>query len=193
MKRPRLINFLMTVSLIALMGGVGAQTYYTYELAHRLSQQQQEEEQFTTTPIADNQMWDPWVAMHDDMLRMRAQMDELFQNRLKNPGPLTTTTSPAGGKVTMQEQGDNYLVRVNIPGANENDIKVDLDGRMLNISSQTQGSEQQTTDDGHYSHQEHYMSAYQQTFALPGPVDDGGMQSHFKDGVLTLTIPKATS
>jgi HSP20 family molecular chaperone IbpA len=39
--------------------------------------------------------------------------------------------------------------------------------------------------------QESSSSAFQQAFTLSGPVDASGMHSQYKDGVLTVTIPKA--
>jgi HSP20 family protein len=85
------------------------------------------------------------------------------------------------------------LVKADIPGAKESDISINLDGRLLSISAQTQTSEEQSSDNGQTIHEERYASSFQQAFTLPGPVQASGMHSQFQDGVLTVTIPKSTS
>jgi len=109
--------------------------------------------------------------------------------------------SPAAGlwdsaheaQVTLQEQGKDYVVEARIPGAKQGDIDVNLDGRVLSISSRFHGAERQTADHGRLTRQERYASSFRQALTLPGPVDRARMRSRFHDGVLTLTIPKAES
>jgi HSP20 family protein len=96
-------------------------------------------------------------------------------------------------QVTLKDQGDNYLVKVNIPGVNENNIDINLNGRLLSLSSQTQGTEQLTSDQGKVTQKDQYVSTYQQAFTLPGPVKASGMKTQFQNNSLTITIPKATS
>jgi hypothetical protein len=51
-------------------------------------------------------------------------------------------------------------------GAKEDDIAVNLDGRLLSISSQTQGREKQTADNGKVTRQKRYSGSFQQAFTL---------------------------
>lgn len=192
---------LIAIGLLALVGAVGAETYYTHELAKRVALTDAESAQETISGAA-NGSWDPWTAMHADMMRMRSQMDQAFDSVFNTTfndtfksfnGPSDMDAQTGVGKLTLNEQGDNYVVEANIPGAKEGDINVNLNGRLLSISSQTQASKKQTGDNNQVIRQENYASAFQQAFTLPGPVKASGMHTQFKDGVLTVTIPKAAS
>jgi HSP20 family protein len=182
---------LIAVGLLALVGAVGAQAYYTHELAHRVAATDTEDPTATMpAPIAAQ--WDPWTTLHADMMRMQERMDRMFDSGFQNIYAVPhVVLQPAGSKVTLEDHDGNYVVKADIPGVKEGDIAVNLDGRLLSISSQTEGQEKQTADNGQVTRQESYSSSFQQAFTLPGPIDASGMHSRYKDGVLTVTIPKA--
>lgn len=180
------------VGLLALVGAVGAQTYYTHDLVNHLKVA--DHPAAAAKPDQDNGAWDPWTAMHEDMMRMQQRMDRdfsmAFRDLSRMPSDKEITTE---AKINLQEHDDNYVVTADIPGAKENDINVNLDGRLLSISSRIQGTDEQKADNGDVLRQERYASDFEQAFTLPGPVNAIGMHSQYKDGVLTITIPKATT
>jgi len=185
-KRP-----LIAVGLMSLVGAVGAQAYYTRDLARRVAATETRRP-VATMPAPTAGQWDPWTNLHADMMRMQERMDRMFDNGFHSIVAMPQVAfQPVGGKLTLDDQDGNYVVKADIPGAKESDIAVNLDGRLLNISSQTQGQEKQTADNGQLMRQESYSSSFQQAFTLPGPVDASGMHSQYQDGVLTVTIPKA--
>ena len=185
-KRP-----LIAVGLMSLVGAVGAQAYYTRDLARRVAATE------TQAPVASMPaptagQWDPWSNLHADMMRMQERMDHAFAD-MAHAGDFSGTARAVTdtAQVNLQEQGKDYLITARIPGAQEKDININLDGRLLSISAQSQGSDKTTADNGQVTRQERYSSAFQQAFTLPGPVNASGMQSQYQDGVLTVTIPKA--
>jgi HSP20 family molecular chaperone IbpA len=185
---------LITIGLLVLVGAVGAQTYYTHELAKRVSGDDTGNvpEQSQVTPHNGNS--DPWTVMQQEMLRMRTEMNKMFDHSFQDFQDLSPQgIMPGNANVSLEDQGNNYVVKADIPGAKENDIQVNLDGRLLSISAQTQGSQEQKTDNGKVIREENYASSFQRAFTLPTAVNAAGMHSQFHDGVLTVTIPKATS
>lgn len=195
MNKPVIKRTLIGAAVLAVIGTVGTQTYVTHQLSERLAAQQ------VSRPAAVNGRdstvqytfsQDPWAAMHADMMRMQAQMDQLFNASFKEPGPGAIGDTRTAS-VTLKDQGDNYVVKADIPEAKEKDINVKLDGQVLSIASHRQESEEQKDDDGQVISGESYSSSFQQAFTLPGPVDASAMKTRFKDGVLTVTIPKALS
>lgn len=182
---------LIAVGLLVVVGAVGAQTYYTHELAQRVAATETEAPA-ASMPAPATSRSDPWMAMHADMMRLQEWMDRMFDSGFQS---VFTTPDvafqPVGGKVTLDDLDGSYVVKADIPGAKESDIAVNLDGRLLSISSQAQGQEKQTADNGQVTSQESYASSFQQAFTLPGPVNASGMHSQYQDGVLTVTIPKA--
>jgi HSP20 family protein len=185
------------IGLLALVGAVGAQTYYTHNVAQRLKVAEQSQQSAPQEPpLAEEwDTWgDPWAAIHNDMMHMQQRMSHDWAMAMDELHHLPGNSQmPASGRIELQDKGDNYVVTANIPGAKENDININLDGRLLSISSQTHGMDKTTDDQGKVIEQDRYTSAFQQAFTLPGPVNVVGMHSDFKDGVLTVTIPKVTS
>jgi HSP20 family protein len=185
MNKPALKYALAAIIAIGAIGAVGAQTYYTHELTQRIADRPDSYLSYAP-PVSSPGQWNPW----SDMQRMQAQIDRSFARYFD---AWQGTAPSEAARVTLKQQGDNYVVKATIPGARESDIKVNLDGRLLSISSQTQSAEKQTAQNGEVTSEATYGSAFEQAFTLPGPVTASGMKSDFKDGVLTLTIPKATS
>jgi HSP20 family protein len=183
---------LITIGFLGVIGAVGTQAYYSHELADRLAAQESAPVlQSTAAPGAHP--LDPWAAIHADMMRMQAQMDQAFNGTFRDMHGTGLGGQDANAQVTVEEQGDNYVVKADIPGAKESDINVNLNGRLLSISSATKGGEQQKADNGQIVRQESYASSFQQALTLPGPVNASGMQTQFRDGILTVTIPKVAA
>ncbi len=197
MNRHTLKKTVIAIGLLGLVGAVGAETYYHHDTAKQLkaAEKTQEPAPPATAGKDDSGMAsDPWAMLHEDMMRIQQDMNREWAQAMDEfhhlPG---ATRMPVSGSVQLQEQGDDYVVTANIPGARESDINVNLDGRLLSISSQTTGADKTTNDQGQVIEQDQYTRSYQQAFTLPGPVDAVGMHSDFKDGVLTVTIPKLSS
>ena len=135
--------------------------------------------------------WDPF----EEMFRMREQMDRLFgesMNRLRR--------SPSGlerfrdwsfqPEMDLREEEDRYVVRFNIPGAEKTDIHVAIDDRVLTVSGVTN---QHVTHEegGRVLRTERRQGQFRRTVTLPGPVEAEAMETHYEQGVLRITVPKA--
>jgi hypothetical protein len=108
---------MIAVGLLTLAGAVGAQTLYTHELARRVaSNDSHAGATFVPAPAAGK--WDPWTALHTDMVRMQAQMDRMFDNAFQNGHAMPDNAfQPGGSKITVEKQDGNYQVKANVPGA----------------------------------------------------------------------------
>ena len=135
--------------------------------------------------------WDPFV----EMQRMRQEMDRLFAhsfNRLRMaPGFESRADGYTfGPEMDLTDEGDHYLVRMNIPGADQSNLRVKLDGRVLTVLGKVE--ERIEKNEGQVIRMERRSGQFQRSVTLPGPVDATSMKSDFKNGVLTVTIPKAS-
>jgi len=101
----------------------------------------------------------------------------------------------AGGdwqpRVDLAETKDAVVVKAEIPGVDQKDIQVTLQGELLTIKGQKQ--QQREEKDEHYHRVERSYGAFARSFRLPGAVDGAKVTAAFKDGVLTVTLPKAAS
>jgi HSP20 family protein len=122
-----------------------------------------------------------------DLTDIQTQMNRLFDNFLGQPsGVMERAWAPA---VDMYETKDAVVVSVEIPGLNEKDIHLSITGDLLTI----QGERQWTDEARNASHyrQERWFGKFERVIALPIPVDTGKVKATYRDGVLTVTLPKS--
>ena len=199
MNKRLLIHTSLILGALLLIGSVSADAYYTHELAERMAARDVATAQAAPmaapvlrAPAAPFQAaTNPWAAMNTQINRMQAQMNKMLNSAFQNPGGMDFIDGQGSAQVSLNEKGNDYVVTAKIPGAKRGDINVRLSGRLLTLSSSAKGGSRQTANNGQVTQQNQFASSFQQAFTLPGPVDAAKMKSKFKDGVLTLTIPKA--
>lgn len=90
----------------------------------------------------------------------------------------------------ITESKDAYLVTAELPGIDKDDIKVSFENGTLCIEAETE-SEDKQEEKGVIVRQERRYGKYVRRFGLGADVSDDRVEAHFKDGVLSLRIPKA--
>lgn len=197
-KGRNLKRSLTTIELLGLLGTAGAATYAAQtaggqeDTGGRPPQGAEQMPSDAMPPGYGN--WDPWL----EMQRMQERIDGLFADswarmHAEMAGLPSMSSEPSEGEMTLKEEPNDYQLTAKIPGVEEGDINVSLDGRLLRISAQRQAQEEETADNGKVLREESYASSLQRAFTLPGPVNASRMHTQFGDGVLTVTIPKAAS
>jgi HSP20 family protein len=81
-----------------------------------------------------------------------------------------------------------YVVWTDIPGVKESDIKIKVDGGLLNIKAEVKTSNDESSSK--YIQKERYMSKFQRNVSLGDDADFTKMEHDYENGVLTITIPK---
>jgi HSP20 family protein len=90
--------------------------------------------------------------------------------------------------VDFVEEGDSYVLRVDLPGVGRDDVKVELRERVLTVSGErrTESGEQK---DGYYR-LERSSGSFRRALRLPEGVDGASITAAYDEGVLTVRIPK---
>jgi HSP20 family protein len=129
--------------------------------------------------------WDPVR----DMMSLREAMDRLFEESFVHPrGMLAPVEGAATLALDVFESDDDVTVRASIPGINPDDIDISVTGDVLTIKGET--SEEREEKQGNYHLRERRYGAFQRSVNLPAPVNTDKAEAEFKNGVLTLTLPK---
>lgn len=100
------------------------------------------------------------------------------------------TTVPS---IDVRETNEAYVMDMDLPGRSEKDVEISLKDRVLTISSleETKTEEKKDTDEaGEYLIRERRSSTFSRRFTLPADIDAGNVEANFKNGVLTITIPR---
>ena len=118
--------------------------------------------------------------------------DELF-NEIGKGFWVKPVAFPAGTevsiKVDVKEDDKGYTVRADIPGVKKEDIQVDVEGNMISLRAEAKlEKEEKKGEKVIYSERSYGMAS--RSFTLPAEVDSKGAKAEYKDGVLTLSLPK---
>jgi len=140
----------------------------------------------------DSQSWDPY----QEIERMQHEMDQMFNeafgrfDRSPDFRHLYKDRSVAPD-IDLKDEGDKYIVMVNLPGTQESDISVNLENQVLTISGRLNYEGQNTDSYGNTVFRERRSGTFNRSVTLPEPVKESGMQTELDNGVLRITIPKA--
>lgn len=89
--------------------------------------------------------------------------------------------------VDVAEEKDSIIVRVEVPGMNEQDLKVGFEDGVLTVSGERQFERK---EDRNYHRIERTYGTFSRTFTLPRTVDQDSIAASYRDGMLEITIPK---
>jgi HSP20 family protein len=89
----------------------------------------------------------------------------------------------------IKEDKDNYFVMLDLPGVAKNDVKVSYADGQLSISGERK--QEKENKDSKYHRVERVYGRYYRSFTLPQQVKEDKIEAEFKDGQLTVKVPKA--
>jgi HSP20 family protein len=116
---------------------------------------------------------------------LRDEIDRLFE------APLQRTSEFLGWTPAFDayEEKDNFVVKAELPGMKKEDISVSLHDGNLIVSGERKT---ETKGDGAEVYRaERFFGKFQRSVALPATVATSQVKAEYKDGVLTVTLPKS--
>lgn len=93
-------------------------------------------------------------------------------------------------KTDVHENDSNYLVEVELPGYNKEDIKADLKDGYLTITASHEENQEEKDKKGNCIRKERYTGSCHRSFYIGDHLTQEDIKASFKDGVLHLSIPK---
>ena len=119
--------------------------------------------------------------------------ESFFGDSLFTPATRILTHQPA---VDIRETEKAYILEMELPCYDENNLTVHIDGGKLTISTKQEETTEEkkdqgtTADNGNYVLRERRLTAFSRTFKLPENTDAEAVNANFKNGVLSLEIQK---
>jgi HSP20 family protein len=92
-------------------------------------------------------------------------------------------------RVDIQETDKEIIIDFEIPGINKKDINVEVKDNRLTVSGERK--QESKSDDTEHRRIERYYGKYERTFQLPDSVKADKVAAEYKDGILSLNLPKA--
>lgn len=122
-----------------------------------------------------------------DFVSLREALDKLFEDSFIKPPMLN-----GGGTafpIDLYETPEAYVLKGSLPGVKPEDLSIDATSEILVIKGEYK--EDVEVKDETYLRKERRSGAFHRSFELPLSIDPAKIEATFKDGVLTLTLPKA--
>ena len=119
---------------------------------------------------------------------LRDEIDRLFESPLTELARTSNLLSGWTPALDLYEDKDNLFVKVELPGMKREDIDVSLHEGSLSISGERKS--EQKHEDAEVYRAERFFGRFQRTVTLPTPVAADKVKAQYKDGILTITLPK---
>lgn len=134
--------------------------------------------------------WSPYRSL----INMNHEMENLFEDffsTTRRQGDAEQALPSWAPDVDLIEGKEEYTLRAELPGVSKEDVKVILTEDVLTVSGEKKSNQELKGENFHRS--ERVYGAFSRSFRLPNPINGEKIQAQYRDGVLTLTIPKAES
>jgi len=123
-------------------------------------------------------IWNPL----NDLVRMNRFFDDYASD----------SWSASGGgwcpRVDIKEEEKSFVVTAELPGVDPKDVSVELKEGVLTISGEKKFEHEEKNDTYHKI--ERSYGSFSRSFSLSDRIDDKKIEAKFKEGLLTLTLPK---
>ncbi len=124
-------------------------------------------------------LWRP----RTDLFRLSRDFDSLFNRADHNSG--SSSLSPA---VDVKEEEDRIIISADLPGVDEKDIEIEVHDGVLRLTGKREQSKEDKSEHGYY--RERRFGSFQRQFRLGSNVDSGNIEATYKNGELTVVLPK---
>jgi HSP20 family protein len=143
----------------------------------------------------------PWTKGHqlltrqepfDPILTLHREMNRLFDDVFRGFGPLGRVGNPlmegqfTWPRLELSETDKSVTVTAELPGLSEKDVQVEIANGVLSIRGEKKA---ERSDDSKFV-SERYYGSFEREISLEG-VEEDKAQANFKNGVLTVTLPKS--
>jgi len=129
----------------------------------------------------------PWTGM----TALKKEMDRLFERVWEGDFPDWPSFGEWSPKLDVADTRDALVVKTEVPGIEPKEIEVTLQDQVLTIKGEKK-AEKEEKDEHRYRAERSY-GAFARAIRLPVPVEAGKVTAAFKNGVLTVRLPKGAA
>ena len=136
--------------------------------------------------------WSPafGLATHPrDVVGIQDEVNRLFDSFFGRSPARSDGDAFFAPAVDIEEVGDEFVIRADLPGVSQKDVKVSLMGDTLTIRGERKS--EGTREGGSLHRVERVHGVFERSFTLGTPVRNDKVRALYKDGVLEVHVPKA--
>ena len=127
--------------------------------------------------------WDPQQGLSG----LQEQVNRLFESSFpgRSDTSALTTWAPA---VDIYETENELVVKADLPDVSEKDLDVRIENNTLTIRGERKFEKK--VEEEHYLRVERIYGSFSRSFSLPNTVNSEAIKAEYKNGVLTVELPK---
>jgi HSP20 family protein len=130
--------------------------------------------------------WDPFREIAD----IQHEMNRVFDSYFGRSGALAAPDRLWAPAMDMWETKDELMVALDLPGVSEKDVHVSITGELLSVRGERPQPETEVKPEGFYR-SERWSGKFERSVNLPFPVQADRVSAVYRDGTLTIRLPKA--
>jgi HSP20 family protein len=127
------------------------------------------------------QVTNPWHEVN----RLQREMNRLFEDY----SPTRIRRAPSYPALNVWSNEEGLFVTAEVPGMHSEDIEISVVGDTLTLSGARKPED--LTEGGRYHRQERGYGSFNRSIQLPFPVDVAKVDATFRNGLLSVTLPRA--
>ena len=110
----------------------------------------------------------------------------VFDDFFRNTWDILPTKSTNNPATNVIENDKEFILEFSIPGRDNLDFEIEIDNRLLSVSLK----ENYTISNNNYMLQEFNFSSFSKSYELPISIDLTKIESFYKNGILSINLPK---
>ncbi len=129
--------------------------------------------------------WDPFRDLNTLQDRMNRLFEEANRGGRADEPTATTSWSPS---VDVFETEESIVVKAEVPGVDPKEIELSLENNVLTLKGDRRFEKE--TKDENYHRIERSYGGFSRSFSIPALVEEAAIKADYKEGVLTIVLPK---
>jgi HSP20 family protein len=126
----------------------------------------------------------PWRELDTLSNRLGQMFDEGF--------PVPSNGGNWMPAVNVEETSDQLILTAELPGLKQDDVELEVENNILTIRGEKTEERQEGDESKRYHVWERRYGAFQRSFTLPRTVKADEIAAEFKDGILSVRMPKSS-
>jgi HSP20 family protein len=124
------------------------------------------------------------------MIHIQEEMNRLFNNMLsRSPERGSDEQCVWSPFVDISETIDEIIIQAEIPGIAKDDVNITIQDNVLSLSGDRK--QESTEENRKFLRVERVYGSFRRTFTLPAMVEADKVTARYRDGILTIHLPKA--
>ncbi|RQG95474.1 Hsp20/alpha crystallin family protein [Natrarchaeobius chitinivorans] len=135
----------------------------------------------------------PFRTLERQFERMQRQFEDALEqwNGAQFGMSGTDTGTASGMGIDLADRGETFVLTADVPGFEKDEIDIRLSGDTLQITAEReQATTEEGDDEAFYIKSERKRQSLSRSVRVPDPVDENAIEATYRNGVVTVTLPK---